>query len=406
MDINICVDLFADTFNFLIMEQGSVETKKIESWDDLSLDENILRSIYNYGFERPSEIQKKAIYPIIAGKDLIAQAQSGTGKTGAFVVGALSRIDLSLDQTQIVILAPTHELVNQIHAVTQNLSTFMSGLVTKTLVGGTSVMDEIQEMKANPPHLVVGCTGRVFDMMKRGALNTRHVKTCILDEADEMLSVGFKDQIYNIFQMLPSNVQVALFSATMPEPIIRITEKFMRDPAKIMMAPEELNLDGIKQYYVAMYNDHAKYDRLKELFQSLSASQTIIYANNVARVMDLYHAMTEDGFSVCCIHSNMTKPERKEVITKFQKGNYRMLISSNITARGIDVQQVNTVINFDIPRSTETYLHRIGRSGRWGRKGVAINFVTKHDVYCMRNIEAHYKIEIDELPADTNGILV
>ena len=141
---------------------------------------------------------------------------------------------------------------------------------------------------------------------------------------------------------------------------------------------------------------------MKELFQSLSASQTSIYANNVARVMDLYNAMIEDGFSVCCIHSNMTKPERKDVISKFQKGNYRMLISSNITARGIDVQQVNTVINFDIPRSMETYLHRIGRSGRWGRKGVAINFVTKHDVFCMRNIEEYYKISIEELPADAN----
>jgi translation initiation factor 4A len=388
------------------METLSVETKRIESWDDLSLAEGILRSIYNYGFENPSEIQKKAIHPIMEGKDLIAQAQSGTGKTGAFVIGALSKIDVSQANTQIIILAPTHELVNQIHAVVLNLSTFMTGLITKTLVGGTSVMDEIQEMKTNPPHVVVGCTGRVFDMAKRGALNTRSVKLCVLDEADEMLSIGFKDQIYNIFQTLPSNVQVALFSATMPEPIIRITERFMRDPVKIMMAPEELNLDGIKQYYVAMYNDHAKYDRLKELFQSLSASQTIIYGNNVSRVMDLYHAMIEDGFSVCCIHSNMTKPERKDVIAKFRAGNYRMLISSNITARGIDVQQVNTVINFDIPRSPETYLHRIGRSGRWGRKGVAINFVTKQDVYCMRNIEAHYKIDIQELPEQTNGILV
>lgn len=389
-----------------MMETLSVETKRIESWDDLSLDEGILRSIYSYGFENPSEIQKKAINPIIEGQDLIAQAQSGTGKTGAFVIGALSKIDVSQANTQIIILAPTHELVNQIHSVVLNLSTFVDGLITKTLVGGTSVIDEIQEMKVNPPHLVVGCTGRVFDMAKRGALNTRYTKLCVLDEADEMLSIGFKDQIYNIFQMLPSNVQVALFSATMPEPIVRITERFMRNPTKIMMAPEELNLEGIKQYYVAMYNDHAKYDRLKDLFQSLSASQTIIYANNVARVMDLYHAMIEDGFSVCCIHSNMTKPERKDVITKFRAGNYRMLISSNITARGIDVQQVNTVINFDIPRSPETYLHRIGRSGRWGRKGVAINFVTKQDVYCMKNIEVYYKVDIQELPEQTAGILV
>ena len=393
-------------FSFNTMEELSVETRKIESWDDLSLSREILRSIYNYGFENPSEIQKKSILPIMEGRDLIAQAQSGTGKTGAFVIGALSHIDVSQPQTKIILLAPTHELVNQIHSVVLNLSTFMSGLVTKTLLGGTSVLDEIQQMKANPPHLVVGCTGRVLDMAKRGALNTRFIKLCILDEADEMLSIGFKDQIYNIFQTLPSNVQVALFSATMPEPVMRITERFMRNPTKIMMAPEELNLEGIKQYYVAMYNDHAKYDRLKELFQSVSASQTIIYANNVARVTNLYEAMTADEFSVCCIHSNMTKQERKDVIAKFRTGNYRMLISSNITARGIDVQQVNTVINFDIPKSPETYLHRIGRSGRWGRKGVAINFVTKQDVYCMRNIESHFKIDIQELPEHANNVFM
>jgi translation initiation factor 4A len=259
-------------------------------------------------------------------------------------------------------------------------------------------MEDMQDLKENSPHIVVGCTGRVFDMIKRGALDTRNVKTCVLDEADEMLSIGFKDQIYNIFQTLPSNVQIALFSATMPEPIIQITEKFMREPVKIMMAPEELNLEGITQYYVAMYNDNAKYDHLKSIFQQLTISQTIIYANNVARVIELHDAMLAEGFSVCCIHSNMPKSERKNIINLFRKGERRVLISSNITARGIDVQQVNIVINFDIPKSVETYLHRIGRSGRWGRKGIAINFVTKQDIFCMRNIERHYNINIQELP--------
>ena len=374
------------------------ESQTVQSWDDLDLKHEILRSIYSYGFETPSEIQKKAILPIISKRDIIAQAQSGTGKTGAFVIGTLSHIDTSNPTTQAIILAPTHELVNQIHSVVKNLSTFMSGLVTRVLVGGTSVNDEIADLKANVPHIIVGCTGRVFDMIKRGALNPRNIGICVLDEADEMLSVGFKDQIYNIFQMLPSNVQVALFSATMPDSIMSITDKFMRDPVKIMMVPEELNLEGIKQYYVAMYNDHTKYDRLKDLFQSLTMSQTIIYANNVARVIDLYNAMTEEGFSVCCIHSNMTKQERKDVISKFRLSGYRVLISSNITARGIDIQQVNTVINFDIPRSVDTYLHRIGRSGRWGRKGIAINFVTKQDIFCMKSIEKHYNINIEELP--------
>ena len=378
--------------------ETETNTHKIAQWDDLNICEDILRSIYNYGFETPSEIQRKAIPPILENKDVLAQAQSGTGKTGAFVIGALSKVDITNANTQVLILAPTHELVNQIHAVVQNLSVFMTGLVSTTLVGGTSVSEEIARLKTEVPHVVVGCTGRVFDMIKRSALNTRYVKICVLDEADEMLSIGFKDQIYNIFQMIPSNVQVALFSATMPEPIIAIADRFMRDPTRIMMAPEELNLEGIRQFYVAMYNDHTKYERLKDLFQSLTMSQTIIYANNVLRVVDLYNAMTEEGFSVCCIHSNMTKPERKDVITKFRSGNYRVLISSNITARGIDVQQVNTVINFDIPKSPETYLHRIGRSGRWGRKGVAINFVTKHDIFAMKTIEKHYKINIEELP--------
>jgi translation initiation factor 4A len=378
--------------------ETETNTHKIAQWDDLNICEDILRSIYNYGFETPSEIQRKAIPPILENKDVLAQAQSGTGKTGAFVIGALSKVDITNPNPQVLILAPTHELVNQIHTVVQNLSVFMTGLVSTTLVGGTSVSEEISRLKTEVPHVVVGCTGRVFDMIKRSALNTRYVKICVLDEADEMLSIGFKDQIYNIFQMIPSNVQVALFSATMPEPIIAIADRFMRDPTRIMMAPEELNLEGIRQFYVAMYNDHTKYERLKDLFQSLTMSQTIIYANNVLRVVDLYNAMTEEGFSVCCIHSNMTKPERKDVITKFRSGNYRVLISSNITARGIDVQQVNTVINFDIPKSPETYLHRIGRSGRWGRKGVAINFVTKHDIFAMKTIEKHYKINIEELP--------
>jgi translation initiation factor 4A len=219
-----------------------------------------------------------------------------------------------------------------------------------------------------------------------------------LDEADEMLSVGFKDQIYNIFQALSSTVQIALFSATMPDPILKITEKFMRDPIRIMVEPEKLNLDGIQQYYISIFDDRSKYDAFKSVLERLTTSQTIIYINSIPRVMDLYNAMLDDGFSVCCIHSTMTKEERKDVIQKFRAGNYRLLVSSNLTARGVDIQQVNTVINFDIPKSPETYLHRIGRSGRWGRKGVAINFVTKHDIFSMKNIERHFNIDIKEFP--------
>lgn len=375
-------------------------TPEIKTWDDMNIDSDILRSIYSCGFEDPSEIQKKAIPPMKESKDLIAQAQSGTGKTGAFVVGTLSHIDVSKKTTQAIVLAPTHELASQICTVFQILSEYMEGIVIRKVLGGTSVIDEIRDLQSNPPHIVVGCTGRVYDMIKRRALSTRSVKICVLDEADEMLSVGFKDQMYNIFQQLPPSVQIALFSATMPPSMLQLTSKFMRDPVKITMLPRDLNLDGIDQYYIAMNDDNDKIDTLKDLFSKLTISQTIIYANDVRRVKDLHDMMYKEGFAVCCIHREMTKQERNHVISNFIDGKYRVLVSSNITARGIDVQQVKTVINFDIPRSVDVYLHRIGRSGRWGRKGIAINFVTKSDIRQMKIIESHYKINIDEMNAD------
>lgn len=370
----------------------------VKTWDDLNLKTELLRGIYALGFETPSAIQKKAIYPILHSRDVIGQAQSGTGKTGTFSISALQKIDVSLHKTQALIIVPTHELVLQIESVINEIGQFMEGLTVKTLIGGTSINDDMYALKSNTPQIVVGCTGRIYDMIKRRALKTSDIKLCILDEADEMLSRGFSEQIYNIFQCLPYQVQIALFSATMPAGIMKLTDKFMRNPVEIMMKPEELNLEGINQFYLAMMNDNDKYATLKSLFESISVSQTIIYVNSIARVTELYNAMTEEGFSVCCIHSNMTKEERKDVIHQFRKGKFRVLISSNLTARGLDIQQVNTVINFDIPKSVETYLHRIGRSGRWGRKGTAINFITKQDVYYMRNIEKHYDISINELP--------
>jgi len=376
------------------------EEKKIENWDDFDLKPNLLRGIYAYGFEKPSEIQKKTIQHIIQGKELIAQAQSGSGKTAAFTIGTLESIDVTKKCTQALILAPTHELAKQISMVVSSLGAMMPELVIKTIIGGTSIKNDSQEIKKNTPHIIVGCAGRVYDMIRRNILNVSDVKLFILDEADEMLSRGFKDQIYNIFQYFPETLQAILFSATMPSDIIQLTNKFMNDPVKIVMKAEDLTLECIQQYYVAIFNDNAKFDMLKELFSYISVSQCIIYCNSVPRVNDLYKAMTDEGFSVCAIHSSMDKEERERAFYHFRNGGSRVLISSDITARGIDIQQVSTVINFDIPKSCNTYLHRIGRGGRWGRKGFAINFVTKHDIHNMRRIENHYKINIQELPAN------
>ena len=382
---------------------SSEEIKTINKWDEYDLKMELLRGIYSYGFENPSLIQKTAILPIIEKRDVIAQAPSGTGKTGAFTISCLERIDLTSNTTQALILAPTHELVKQITSVISGIGGMMEGLKVKTLIGGTSVSEDALELKTNVPHVIVGSVGRVNDMIRRKNIHTKDIKLFILDEADEMLSGGFIDSIYQIFTTLNHELQVAIFSATMPQEIIDLTNKFMRNPVKITMEAEKLNLDGIAQHYIALESDQHKYETLKDLFGFLNINQTIVYVNSVNRVTDLYEAMTKDGNSVCCIHSNMKSHERHKSLEDFRKGVYRILISSNVTARGIDVQQVSVVINFDIPRCVHNYLHRIGRSGRWGRKGMAINFITKEDISSMKRIESHYKSNITELPSDFNN---
>jgi superfamily II DNA/RNA helicase len=377
---------------------------EIKSWDEIDMDNNILRGIYSHGFEKPSPIQQKAIKPIILGKDIIAQAQSGTGKTAAFTIGALSILDLNNQNTQILILSPTRELSIQTSNVINSIGSMMTGLKVQTFYGGSTVEEGNEFLRKNIPHIICGCPGRVHDMLRRNKISSRSIKLIILDEADEMLSSGFKEQVYNIFQYLNSEIQVALFSATLPTQIFPIIKKIMRNPVQISVKAEQLTLEGIAQYYVAMDDDRQKYSTLKDIFSYLTLSQCIIYCNSVKRVADLYEAMCEDGFPVCCIHSNMEKNTREAAFTEFRNGKSRVLISSNVTARGIDIQQVSTVINFDIPKDIYTYLHRIGRSGRWGRKGTGINFVTRRDIGKLKEIENYYSCEIKEMPANLEFI--
>lgn len=393
------------TTSLTTISESIQSSELINNWDDFNLKTELLRGIYNYGFEKPSSIQQKAIPAIISGRDIIGQAQSGTGKTGTFSIGTLQNIDVSISQTQAILLAPTHELAKQSTKVIRELGSMMKGLVIYTLIGGTSIQDDSAEITRNCPHIIVGTPGRTYDMIKRETINTQHIRIFVLDEADDMLSSGFKEQIYNIFQYLPQDTQIALFSATMPDEMHELSKKFMRDPIKITMKNEQLNLDCIKQYFVALGSDKDKYNTLKTMFEFISVSQCIIYVNSLKRVCDLYNAMIDEGYSVCCIHGSMTKTERAESFANFKSGSYRVLISSDLTARGIDIQQVSVVINFDVPKCVHTYLHRIGRSGRWGRKGVAINFVTRYDVSYMKMIESHYKSEIKELDLNNLGVL-
>lgn len=375
------------------------EENQYSKWEDIpGISDSLLRGIYSYGFERPSPIQRQGILPIIEGKDIIAQAQSGTGKTGCFSVASLATVVPELKQVQVMIIAPTRELARQIYSVVSTLSKYIEGCRTQLLIGGTSTESDISQLKNNTPQVVVGCPGRIHDMLRRRHINSQHIKLLVIDEADEMLSSGFKEQVYFVFQCLKSDIQVGLFSATLPEDLIALTNKFMRDPVRILVKSEQLTLEGIRQYYIGLDTDGEKYETLCDLYSSLSMAQCIIYCNSVRRVSDLYQAMNEDNFPVCCIHSGMDKEERYKNYDDFRNGKYKVLISSNVTARGIDIQAVSTVVNFDMPKDIHTYLHRIGRSGRWGRKGVAVNFVTRRDFRKMREIERYYDTQILELP--------
>ena len=377
---------------------------EINTWDDLELSPDLLRGIYAYGFENPSPIQKKAIKPIVMKRDVIAQAQSGTGKTATFTIGALSNVDVAINSTQALVLSPTKELTLQTAKDFEGIGSMTKGLRVQSAFGGSAVDEGSSFSSKNVPHVICGCPGRVFDMMRRDRISSHKIKIVVLDEADELLSSGFKEQVYNIFQYLSPDVQVVLVSATLPESMNGVIDKIMRNPIKISVKREMLTLEGIAQYYIAVDDDRQKYLTLKDLFSFLSVSQCIIYCNSVKRVQDLYEAMKEDAFPVCRLHSGMDKTERAAAFTEFKSGASRVLISSNVTARGIDVQQVSIVINFDIPKCVNTYLHRIGRSGRWGRKGVGINFITRRDISKLKEIETHYSTQISEMPANVKFI--
>jgi len=381
-----------------ISDTGADEYPVVDSFDDLDLQEGLLRGIYSYGFERPSAIQQRGIRPILDGRDTIGQAQSGTGKTATFTIGALQRIDYGNRECQALILAPTRELAQQIQKVVLALGDYLK-IKCHACIGGTSVRDDIDRLR-DGQHCVVGTPGRVMDMLSKRHLRADNLLVFVLDEADEMLSRGFKDQIYDIFKTLPANVQVCLFSATMAPEILDLTTKFMRDAVRILVKKDELTLEGIRQFYVAIEKEEWKLDTLCDLYETLTITQAIIYCNTRRKVDFLADQMTKRDFTVSTMHAELDQKERDLIMREFRSGSSRVLISTDLLARGIDVQQVSLVINYDLPQNMENYLHRIGRSGRFGRKGVAINFVTNNDVRAMKEIERYYHTQIEEMPMD------
>ncbi|GAV51586.1 hypothetical protein ZYGR_0AF00570 [Zygosaccharomyces rouxii] len=371
------------------------------TFEAMNLKDDLLRGIYSYGFEAPSSIQSRAITQIISGKDTIAQAQSGTGKTATFTIGMLQVLELKRKDLQALVLSPTRELASQSCQVVSNLGDYLN-VKAFALTGGKALKDDLKRMQSSGCHVISGTPGRVLDLMKRQAVQTRNVQMLVLDEADELLSetLGFKQQIYDIFARLPPGCQVVVVSATMNRDILEVTKKFMSDPVKILVKRDEISLEGISQYFVDVNKEEWKFDTLCDLYDSLTITQCVIFCNTRKKVDWLSKKLTQSNFAVVSMHGDMKQDERDKVMNDFRTGHSRVLISTDVWARGIDVQQISLVINYDMPEIMENYIHRIGRSGRFGRKGVAINFITREDLSKLKATEKMYGIKIKPMPAN------
>ena len=381
------------------------DTAPCRSFDEMNLKPDLLRGIYAYGFNKPSAIQQRAIRPILRGRDVIAQSQSGTGKTGCFGISSLQVLSENSRETQVLILSPTRELAEQTSKVITNLGDFMN-VKCHAAIGGKSLGLDIKQLEQGATQIISGTPGRVYDLIKRTALSTQHMKMFILDEADEMLSRGFKSQIYDIYRYLPSTTQVVLMSATLPPNVLEMTHKFMNDPVRILVRRDELSLEGISQFYINVEKEEWKFDTLCDLYETLTITQAVIFCNTRQKVDWLCEKLREKSFTVSAMHGEMDQQRRDSVMEEFRSGKSRVLIATDIWGRGIDVQQVSLVICYDLPFNKELYIHRIGRSGRFGRKGLAIDFVREEDKQLLYDLEHFYKIKIQEMPSNVADYMV
>jgi len=383
---------------------NDTQIKAYESFDDMELDTELIRGVYSYGFEQPSKIQQLVIVPMKMKNDILAQAQSGTGKTGAFTIGALSVVDPAIRAPQVLVISPTRELSQQTERVAEAIGRYMNIRVLSA-TGGNQVRNDISILK-NGVHFVVGTPGRIFDLIRRGDLGLEHMKYIILDEADQMLEDLFAEQIRAILNnKFPSTTHLALFSATMPQTMLDIAEHYLDKPIRILLPKDEVTLDGIKQYYVDIEREEWKLPVLLDLYQHITVNQALIYVNKRQKAEWLVKQLSSHGFTLEYIHGDMEVGERKKRMEDFRSGQTRVLISTDLLARGIDVQQVSLVINYEMPVQRENYVHRIGRSGRYGKKGVAINLICGGELQSVKEIEEHYETKIEELPEDLNSLL-
>jgi superfamily II DNA/RNA helicase len=378
-----------------------INLQKINEFNDMGLKKEILQGIYKYGFEKPSEIQQRGIFPLIQKKDLIAQAQSGTGKTATFVIGTLQNLTIEKFKLQVLVVAPTRELVLQIQNVFDSIGKILKAKA-QACVGGTKIKEDLENLNSIQPHIIIGTPGRLLDLFFLQNYLSEHLEYLIIDEADEMFSRGFKIQVYKIFKYIPKNCKIAFFSATLPKEIMKIIEMFIDNPVKILVKKEELTLEGIKQFYIPVEKEEWKLEALLDIYKSVKIEQSIIYANSKKKVEWLTDCLKKENFPVSYLHGDMEQFERAETMKNFRSGNIRFLITTDLLSRGIDIKKVNFVINFDLPLNKESYIHRIGRSGRFGKKGIAINFLLRLDIDILREIEAYYNTTVELISDDVS----
>jgi len=382
----------------------SDDVKLYEEFDQMNLPENLLRGVYAYGFEKPSAIQQKGIVPIAEGRDVLAQAQSGTGKTGTFVIGSLARVDEAIKKPQVLVLVHVRELAQQIEKVAKALGNFMN-LQVLCAVGGNPLRDDIRQLEGGA-QFIVGTPGRVFDLVNRNVLDRSDIRVLIMDEADQMLEDLFYKQVMCILEKgFPEKTRVALFSATMPEQVVEVANKILNHPVRVLIKPAAVRLEGIQQFFVPLDREDHKFECICDLYKNLNISQAVIFCNKRQKAEMLAERMTAQGYPVTCLHGELEKPERTRRMKQFIEGSTRVMVATDIIARGIDVQQISLVINYELPTNRENYVHRIGRAGRFGRKGTTINMLLPEEEGMMKDISEHYDMKVVPLPDSISNLV-
>ena len=369
--------------------RGNEENLKFE---ELNVDEKILKAIGDMGFEEASPIQAKAIPVVLEGKDIVGQAQTGTGKTAAYGIPMLQSIDPKLKCVQAVVLCPTRELAIQVADEIRKLAKYMSSIKVLPVYGGQEIVRQIKSLKTGV-QIVVGTPGRVMDHMRRKTVKFDKVKMVILDEADEMLDMGFREDMETILTQMPEERQTVMFSATMPKAIMDIARTFQNDAEVIKVVRKELTVENIEQYYFEVRSKN-KDEILSRLIDIYNPKLSVVFCNTKKQVDDLISELKGRGYFADGIHGDMKQAQRDRVMNDFRKGKTEILIATDVAARGIDVDDVDIVFNYDLPQDEEYYVHRIGRTGRAGRAGLAFSFVTGKEIYKLKDIERYCKTKI------------